>query len=270
MGEPRGKKSVMATAAQGPAAEEVATTATEVATTATTARGLLLVRRYAYEALHVVFGQKPSAQILAALLSAESLTTLEAIVPLAPPAYGKAVKAFALWGSHYLGSDPDEASEALRQLDIEYTRLFIGPAALAAPPWEMVYRTGRRELFQPGVATIRARYEQEGCLPAEHPRVSDDHLALELDFMRFLCEKEEMAIEEGDLAEAQRLETVQGSFVQESLMGWIPAYVADLKAAATGPYYRAAADMLLAFVAFDASLLQDASLSQGASLSQEG
>jgi TorA maturation chaperone TorD len=173
----------------------------------------------------------------------------------------------------------------MQALAIEYTRLFVGPGQLAAAPWELVYRTGKRELLQPGVVQIRALYEHEGCLPAERPNVSDDHLAIELDFMRFLCEQAKAAFEAGDAAgaeaeaaaslaaapdaaaaaeaakaayaEAERVTAVQAAFIQEHLCTWLPDYTADLRAAARLPYYSCFATVLKAFVNYDAELLAE-------------
>lgn len=42
----------------------------------------------------------------------------------------------------------NDAEAFLRSCKSEYTRLFIGPDKLAAPPWESVYRTGERAVLE--------------------------------------------------------------------------------------------------------------------------
>jgi len=220
------------------------------------ARDSLLARQYAYTILHIIFGQKPSESILATAFSEQSLETLNAIAHTSMSSFGEEVVIFGELKSSYLDPDPDIRAQALHSLSIEYTRLFVGPNALEASPWEMVYQTGKRELFQPGIVKIRAIYKSEGCSPAESPNVSDDHLGIELDFMRFLCGKTQKALEQDDEAEVARIEAVQRDFLKEHLLNWVPAYIQDLRRATREPFFAVAGGMLQAFIELDATLLQ--------------
>ncbi|MCB8816455.1 molecular chaperone TorD family protein [Desulfosporosinus shakirovi] len=67
----------------------------------------------------------------------------------------------------------------------EYTRLFIGPTKLPVPPWESVYVSKERLLFQESSLKVRQRqcYLNYNFLPAKYRSEADDHIALELDFM---------------------------------------------------------------------------------------
>ncbi|MDR1357847.1 MAG: molecular chaperone TorD family protein [Coriobacteriales bacterium] len=218
-------------------------------------RTLLPARSYAYKALHIIFGQQPTEPILSALFSDASLETLGALVQEDEPSYAGELEAFGTLKEYYLSSEDGAAT--LKDLGIEYTRLFVGPAALPAPPWEMVYTTGKRELFQPGVLEIRALYQSVGCLPAEAPHVSDDHLAIELDFMRFLCEKCQTALEQYNEDEAASLEHTQRAFLKKHLLVWVPRFLDDVEQATQEPLYIAAGGLLRAFIQLDAGLLQE-------------
>ncbi len=218
------------------------------------ARNFLLARQYAYSVLHRSFGQAPSEQVLAVFLGKESLETLEALAVSASQEYVEAVASFAALKDIYLV--PKDSADLFKSLELEYTRLFLGPHALEAPPWEMIYVTGRRELFQPGVLDIRAIYRSEGCVPAEAPHVSDDHLGIELDFMRFLCKKTVEALEREEDEEATRLEQAQLTFLTKHILTWVPRYLDDFEAAAKEPFYCAVARLLRTFIALDAQLLE--------------
>ena len=103
------------------------------------ARNLLLVRQYIYNLLHIIFGQAPSKSLLDAFLCEESLKTLEAYDEECLSPFRQALKEAEDAGKHYLNSEDDV--QALKLLGQEYTRLFVGPDAPPAPPWEMIYRT---------------------------------------------------------------------------------------------------------------------------------
>lgn len=86
----------------------------------------------------------------------------------------------------------------LRELKAQYTRIFLGPGEPIASPWESVYLTGKKELFQPEVLNVRETYRKAGFLPARYPAVSDDFIGLELDFMAKLSHDAYASLDAGD------------------------------------------------------------------------
>ena len=93
---------------------------------------ILSGRLYLYTLLHRFFGAEPDGALLELLVS------------------GNTQQSFALF-SLKEGDEADQAVSYLKRLEEmpdkdtflnaakeEYTRLFIGPAALVAPPWESV------------------------------------------------------------------------------------------------------------------------------------
>lgn len=66
----------------------------------------------------------------------------------------------------------------------EFMRLFVGPLAPAAPPWESYFRDPDQVLF--GEVTLSVREFYRACGLAHDGRLNeeaDDHISLELDFM---------------------------------------------------------------------------------------
>ena len=61
------------------------------------------------------------------------------------------------------------AANGLGQLRSVYTKLFIGPAKLPAPPWESVYATGEPLLFQESTLAVREAYRRAGYAAAGYP-----------------------------------------------------------------------------------------------------
>ena len=110
---------------------------------------LLANRLYLYSLLHKTFGREPDGELIAllctdttasafALLSAEKGDPLDRIGPFLKSVGAKAAD-----------------TGFLAELRDEYTRLFVGPDKLVAPPWESVYRGEDAMLFQEVTLEVR-------------------------------------------------------------------------------------------------------------------
>jgi anaerobic sulfite reductase subunit A len=125
-----------------------------------------------------------------------------------------------------------DAEPVLDELLWEYTRLFIGPYRLAAPPWESVYTSPKRLLMQEAHDRVQALYAAVGVQLGD-AGVMPDHVGAELNFMALLGEKmrSEPGREHwyGELADR---------FSAEHLKRWLPAYAADLENASEASLYR--------------------------------
>lgn len=111
-----------------------------------------------------------------------------------------------------------------------YTRLFEGPAALPAPPWESVYASGENLIFQQSTLEVRAAYREAGYQAAGYPHEADDHLATELAFMAELAKRASEAYEDGDAVAARKLLTTQGDFLDQHLCPWVGMFADRLTA----------------------------------------
>lgn len=115
----------------------------------------------------------------------------------------------------------EAAADEDDRLRSEYTRLFLGPEKLPAPPWESVYVNGEPLLFQESTLVVRETYRRSGYASAGYPREADDHVAIELDFMAALAVKTCEAMDR-DALEAQR------SFLEKHLLVWIESFAERL------------------------------------------
>lgn len=80
-----------------------------------------------------------------------------------------------------------QSDTVLSNVHDEYMRIFVGPETLKAPPFESVCLSGKRILFQPEILDVRALYRQAGFLPSGYPRVADDHISIECDYLAKLA-----------------------------------------------------------------------------------
>jgi TorA maturation chaperone TorD len=133
---------------------------------------------------------------------------------------------------------------AQEQLSLDHAALFVGPFELIAAPYGSVYLEKNRRIM--GDSTIEVqRFYQDAGLSIEMKEPAD-HIAIELEFMYFLCAKEAAALSEGAEDEASRLRALQAEFFRK-MMGWIPQFCELIRAGAGTEYYKALASCLSDF-----------------------
>ncbi|UPV73769.1 molecular chaperone TorD family protein [Halorussus limi] len=131
------------------------------------------------------------------------------------------------------------------ELATEYTRVFVGPR----PPvlaHETYYREDADFLGE-GLAEVSASYAAAGWSPPEEYPEEDDHLAVELAFLRYLVDRQRRGDEE-----TFGFERV---FLDEHLLQWVEAFADDVLAETDEPLYRAGAKVAAGFAEFEDELV---------------
>ncbi|HML31190.1 TorD/DmsD family molecular chaperone [Sporomusa sphaeroides] len=149
------------------------------------------------------------------------------------------------------------AQTEYEKLHWEYTRLFIGPYEVAAPPWESVYLNKDKLLFQQETRLVRLAYLKYSFLPLLYQQEADDHIGLECDFMYQLAA---LAYEKAGANNREALQEViqdHADFLAEHLLLWVPAFAEKVTAHATTVFYQGAVQVLSGFLAVDALILQE-------------
>ena len=127
---------------------------------------------------------------------------------------------------------------ALETLQAEYTRLFIGPGPVLAPPWESVYFSEERLLFQRETFQVRAWYARfELTVPNLH-REPDDHIGLELSFLSHLATLALQAIQAHDQERFDEALEAQRRFAAEHVFRWGPGWCSRVDANSGSDFYR--------------------------------
>lgn len=211
----------------------------------------LVARTYLYRAFQAVFGDEPTKELLETLFSDVTEQALSCFEGAESDAYRQAIDAFEDAGSAF----ERDRTGFLEKAQRDYTKVLVGPHELKAPPWECVYLTKERVLFQEATLKVREAYRSENMLPTQYPHVSDDHIAIELDFVAKLCEKSQNALDAGDGIEYRRLLEAQRAFVREHLLTWVDAYASDVGEAVPNSLYAHVASLLAAFLPIDAEVL---------------
>lgn len=212
---------------------------------------LLVARGVAYDIGRRAFLEEPSGAFVKALIDGDVAHSF----PFADgnAAIGRGLEAL---GGHLRQPDvlSKKSCEALRW---DYTRMFVGPGRVPAPPWESLYRDSERLHLSEETLRVRATFHKYGLSARNLGREPDDHIGYELDFMHKLCE---LAVEKARETDAAALAAIledQRAFLDEHILQWIPDWTADVVKSAETSFYKGMAELLGAFVAFDRELVEE-------------
>ena len=206
---------------------------------------LLSARAYVFSVLHRLLGNEPTKELLNAVSSEESLAAL-ALFEGDSEAAGK-LKAV-------LASCRDLDAEAAK---MEYTRLFLGPDKLIAPPWESCYTSKERALFQESTLHVRSWYQQYSYVPAGYPTHPDDHISLMMHFLALTTERAKACLEQDLLCGYKSLLEGQKLFEKNHILNWMDAYCADMDKSETKLLYPQLVRAMAAFIAYDQQAISE-------------
>ncbi len=139
----------------------------------------------------------------------------------------------------------------LTELAVDYVRAFIGHGIdghAAAYPFESVYRSEKRLMMQGARDEVLALYRAEGVDKDASWKDAEDHVALELEFMKTLAERAAHALRAGDEAQAARLLGVQRAFLDDHLRMWLPTFTRDMGIFAKTDLYLGLANLTAGFL----------------------
>lgn len=212
---------------------------------------LLECRLMAYDALRRTFLEEPSLGFLSQFQE-EKLTD---IFPFGSESehITKGIDILA----HFLSNNDVSSDNIHNSLHWDYTRLFIGPYELPAPPWESAYLNDDRLLFQAETLNVRRAYLKYSFLPKDFGHEADDHLGLELDFMFQLTQLALFELEKENVSEYLQILHDQKAFLEEHLLKWVPALSEKVVESAHTDFYRGMALILKGFLLLDLKALQE-------------
>lgn len=208
---------------------------------------VLEARGFAYGLLARAFLAEPAPDLVRSLAQSD----LASLFPYAeqPGLIAQGVAEVAA----YLADPAAGSAEGFDRLLWDYTRLFIGPAKLPAPPYESVYRSPDRLLFQEETLAVRKAFRAYGLETARAGSEPDDHIGLELQFLAETCR---VAAEAG-VAGVDQVLRDQAAFLDEHLLQWAADFAADVTRSAETGFYRGMAQLLMGFLPVDRRLLDE-------------
>jgi TorA maturation chaperone TorD len=138
----------------------------------------------------------------------------------------------------------------------DYTRLFIGPGKLLAPPWESVYFSEDRLTFQEETLQVRDWYRRFGLESEKLHHEPDDHIGLEFEFVAHLARCALLALEQNDDARYDEAIEARRQFIAEHPGRWAAGWCGQVEKHARTDFYRGMAMLARGAVA-EASSLSD-------------
>lgn len=141
----------------------------------------------------------------------------------------------------------------------DFARCFVGEgvnAHAAAYPYESVYTSEKRLLMQQARDEVLAIYRSEGFDKSADCRETEDHIALELEFMQVLATRTAQVLRAGDEDGAASLLRVQLNFLLDHLLVWAGAFTAELRSYARTDLYRGLACLTDGLLASDRAFLE--------------
>jgi anaerobic sulfite reductase subunit A len=145
---------------------------------------------------------------------------------------------------------------ATTELALEYARIFLGAGGQdSAFPFESVYSTPERLLMQEARDRVLEQYRQEGLDRATHFHEPEDHIALELEFMAYLCQQAALAFNNEHRPTATHYLAKQKSFLEQHLLRWVPEFCHDVTRLAQLDFYRAGARITVSFLRMEEDIL---------------
>lgn len=139
----------------------------------------------------------------------------------------------------------------LLELQKEYTRLCHVSRPRLVPLFESVYREGK--LFQESTIEVVQLYHQAGMKVAEGFSLPPDHIALELEFMAYLCSQEVRAAVDNEPLVFKKARELQQKMLTEHLRFFVPGLARRLQEHAFLGFYKAAGRFLEDFLAWELS-----------------
>lgn len=142
-----------------------------------------------------------------------------------------------------------ERRPSLAWLQPQFVRLF--QVSLDSPvchPYESFYLDPERRSIGWIAIGLAKEYATEGLALSPTFRDMPDHIAVEMEFMAFLCGREAEAWELGEEQERSRILERERAFLEAHLGRWLPVFARWVIAADPGGFYAAVAEAADAFV----------------------
>ena len=218
---------------------------------------LLEERVFGYDLLRLVFLEEPSRDLIKIIAENQLIAGFPFIEDDQRIADGCHEISEYLDGIADAVDQHGSAAQWYEKLVWDYTKMFIGPNELLAPPWESTYCSKERLLFQETTLQVRKAYLRHNVIPKNYPNEADDHIGLELDFMHYITKKSLEALEMNDLACVNSLLTEQQDFLEQHLQLWVPEFADKVITHADSGFYRGMGRVLEGFIATDYLVIKE-------------
>lgn len=141
----------------------------------------------------------------------------------------------------------------LEALQLDYSRLFLGPFEILAKPYGSVYLDGDKVVMGDSTINALALYRKGQFDIAEDFREVPDHIAVELEFLYLLTFQIAQSAEEAKRDDLIRL---KHKFMREHIGSWLAPFAEAVCNGAKTDFYRQLADIVEEVVTKDLKELE--------------
>jgi TorA maturation chaperone TorD len=121
-------------------------------------------------------------------------------------------------------------------LKVDYSKLFVGPFKVLAPPYGSVYLDEGKAVYGKSTIDIANMYSEESLkVDLKEPA---DHIAIELEFMYYLILKELEEIEKEKIDKSIEYLNKQKSIINNHLSIWVPKFTDEISNHANTEFYK--------------------------------
>jgi TorA maturation chaperone TorD len=138
--------------------------------------------------------------------------------------------------------------DLLKEMEEEYTRLFLQPEYAVVSPYERNYNDKAQELL---LASIEKAYDgvKSDFLPDYH--CSADHIAAELSFLSYLTQQEGESWLERNMFQAKKWKIKERTFIVHHLRQWGVSFFVKLERSSELEAYKAIASVGKVFMTLE-------------------
>lgn len=158
--------------------------------------------------------------------------------------YDKTLETNAVNLIEYLNSD-----NKMESLQIEYSRLFIGPYHLDAPPYGSIYMDKQALVMGEFTQQAIEFYVQAGLDPSDENKEPPDHISTELEFMYFLLFQKV-------IKKNERFYNLGNSFLDQHLSLWVRPFTQRIEESTDNVFYLKLSKLLDDFIRIEIQSLE--------------
>lgn len=166
-------------------------------------------------------------------------------------------KGFEMLGAYFRSVAGRDLNQVKLELAVEYANLFLGVKGKPLHPSESVYVSEDHVMYQESRDRVQSIYWSAGVDKKKEFTEPEDHIAVELQFMEYLCRKTVEALEEDEKAEATKYLRTQKDFIELHLAKWVPQLTKDVLESAQVDFYKGIAYITDAFIAMDRKTIDE-------------
>ena len=145
----------------------------------------------------------------------------------------------------------------LTELELEFTKLFVGPGKVPAPPYESYYTSEKKLLMQESTVAVRRKYLKAGLAMKRPYSIPDDHLVSEFEFMYYLCNKSYQIFIGRKQEKAINFLQMQEEFLEQHLSIWVPDFCKNIINSTNNNFFKGLAFFTSAYIKKDLQVVKE-------------